>query len=866
FFLLLLVCTELTRYEHKEFAPSAGTIRFPPSGTTAFVEQTVFVLNASIRANIQFGEPLDLSRLDRVLRATALDIDLAQFPEGDRTLVGDRGVTLSGGQRQRLALARCLYSRASTIFADDVLSAVDTVTAAHLYHQALVPAARDEGRTVILVSHAVGLAASRAAFAVVLDAGTVVASGSPRDILSAEVAAHLGTSGHADVDTATVLACRPPKESKDATATTTTAEREEEARAVGAVHGKHYARYLAAFGPITAVAVLLLLIAQQVLQLLGDMELKDWSSLETAANIKSKGNSTARILALVAAYKLGSAAAHGAAMVLLIAGGARASRLLHGAMVAHLLKLPLQFFADTPVARTMNRLAKDFGTIDSALVLDVKEIVWWALINASAVVAVAIASPPALVLCVPGLMVYAVIGRVYLRSSRDLRRMTNTAYAPVIQAVTEIESGAACIRAFGKQDHFLAGLMATLRTSGLPAYTSAGANRWFGTVGDLAMAVMSWLLFVGFTVTVGRATGSAVQPGPVPVEARASPWITLALNYLFVLVEAIRIMIAWYSVVEVEMSSVERVGECFDVPAEPQYGERLVAAWPSAGPLVVQHLSVAYTRATALDPSSNDGEEEEKEWQYVLHDVSFTVPAGRRVAVLGRTGSGKSSLFAALQRMVPHATGAVTLGGVDADAVHVQYLRAQFGCVNQDAVVFDGTLRANLDPVDHSLDAGSADADLNALLREFPAQLPMSLDDTVSATALSKGQAQLIGLLRSLLASRARAARVFLCDEPTSSTDHGTDAQFWRVFREFQLNNDEATTLLMIAHRVRTLVDLDCDLVLVMDAGRLVEVGHPRDLLRVEESAGGFFAQLVRQAGSADETLVREHYGAGSGQ
>ena len=160
------------------------------SDTVAYCAQTSWLVGASIKENIVFGSKWDKKRYDTVVDACALRRDFEIFDLGDDTEVGEKGTTCSGGQKARIALARAVYSTARTVILDDVLSAVDAQTARHLHDHVLTGSIM-KGRTCILVSHAIGLVAPSAAFIVLLDAGLVVASGSP---------AELAASGALDLD------------------------------------------------------------------------------------------------------------------------------------------------------------------------------------------------------------------------------------------------------------------------------------------------------------------------------------------------------------------------------------------------------------------------------------------------------------------------------------------------------------------------------------------------------------------------------------------------------------------------------------------------------------------------------------------
>lgn len=181
------------------------------TNTVAYCAQNPWLIGASIRENIVFGSQWDAARYEAVVHACALRRDFEIFELGDATAVGEKGSTTSGGQKARIALARALYSPAKTIILDDVLSAVDAQTARHIHRHVLLGPLM-EGRTCILVTHAVNLVVPSASFVVVLEDGQVVASGTPASLVA---------SGTMEFEPATPT--DDASEGEDASASTSTA-------------------------------------------------------------------------------------------------------------------------------------------------------------------------------------------------------------------------------------------------------------------------------------------------------------------------------------------------------------------------------------------------------------------------------------------------------------------------------------------------------------------------------------------------------------------------------------------------------------------------------------------------------------------
>jgi ABC-type multidrug transport system fused ATPase/permease subunit len=291
------------------------------------------------------------------------------------------------------------------------------------------------------------------------------------------------------------------------------------------------------------------------------------------------------------------------------------------------------------------------------------------------------------------------------------------------------------------------------------------------------------------------------------------------------------------------MNSVERLthyvdtieAEPFDAPAAGRAPapSPLPPSWPAKGALEFRDYRMSYRAGTPE----------------VLHGVSFAVRGGEKVGIVGRTGSGKSSLMVSLFRLIEDRchSGQILLDGVDVDGVGVSALRRELAIIPQEPVLFSGSMRSNLDPAGQ---ATGGDAQLWAALdrvglKAVVERLKGGLDAPVAEFGenLSAGQKQLVCLARVLL----RKCRIVLLDEATSSVDFATDQLMQRTIKDCF----EGATILTIAHRLNTVID--CDRILVMDAGVVAESGSPHELLG---RAGGVFAGLVRELGPSSAAAL----------
>lgn len=267
---------------------------------------------------------------------------------------------------------------------------------------------------------------------------------------------------------------------------------------------------------------------------------------------------------------------------------------------------------------------------------------------------------------------------------------------------------------------------------------------------------------------------------------------------------------------EVTMNSV--------VPLSPSREDALLkSGWPWNGHVKLNDVSMRYTPFT----------------RPVLQNVSVDIPAGSTVGIVGRTGSGKSSLLLTLFRLVEiEGAGSITIDGVDIRSLSPRGLRESLSIIPQSPTLFSGTLMYNLDASGRASahEAWSAlDAASTELSRQFR-ESGSGLDTMISEGGenLSLGQRQLICLARALL----KRSKILVLDEATSSVDTKTDSQVQETIRREFVR--KGVTVLTVAHRLDTV--LGYDKIIVLDAGRLVEEGAPDELLKLQ---GGYLQRLA---------------------
>ena len=531
-------------------------------------------------------------------------------------------------------------------------------------------------------------------------------------------------------------------------------------------------------------------------------------------------------------------------------GSLTASWKIHKRLMESVTRAKFKFFDVTPLGQLMNRFSKDLEAVDQEVAPIAIGVMSCALAIVVTIALISAITPGFLIAGFFISAMYFFVGKFYLRSSRDLKRLESVQRSPLFQQFGETLSGITTIRAYGDEKRFIRDNMLRINTHSRPFIYLWAANRWLAfridVVGDLVA------FFAGAFVVLSIGTIDAGSAG-------------LSLSYAISFTENVLWLVRLYAMNEQNMNSVERIKEYLDVEQEADAvieKTRPAANWPSQGSVEFINYSTRYRED--LDP--------------VLRNVTFKISPLEKVGIVGRTGAGKSSLALALFRGLEAEEGKILIDDVDISLIGLQDLRESITIVPQDPTLFTGTIRSNLDPFNLFTDEdiftalrrvqliGPATSITNPstpVVASRPATprvvidgadspsgtstpitnknvfLNLSSPVTESGSNLSQGQRQLLCLARALL----KNPKVLLMDEATASIDYNTDSKIQETIRELK------STIVTIAHRLQTIVDYDK--VLVLDKGSVVEYGHPHELLK-KDGKDAIFKGMCEMSGDLD--------------
>ncbi|CDS40693.1 multidrug resistance associated protein 7 [Echinococcus multilocularis] len=876
----------------------------------AYVGFTPWLQKGSILANILFGEPLESKWLAAVVDACGLSEDLAEMPEGMDTEVGEAGSRLSGGQKARVALARAVYQRADVYLFDDPLASLDTHVAHSIIQKCIGQRGILAGKTRIFATHksewlfneedmSLGGPADRV---ITLSEGRIVQQWTSQNrtvqsisneqayfISNGEVSSTPDSSFEGileDRNEQTPLLSFSPEEDNNRAFDSAEDEvsTDWEKFAFGSITSRVYRSYVRALGFCLASWVLISLTLMQASRNGQDYWLSYWMQ-EGELNITSPSvysflfdQSYDHPFANVPAAKSNKFyfSVYGGIIganliftmlraVLFALAGLQAAATIHQHMLDAVLQGEMHFFEVTPLGRILNRFSSDVGTIDDSLpfLLNIFLAILFSLLGS--LVVTCFAMPGILVICLPLLFVYWSVQRVYRTAARDLKRLSSTARSPVYAHFSETIGGLVVIRGLHKEAAFQAAAGARLNAQTRCELTTLAAAAWL----NLRLQLIALLVVV--CVVLISLFGRAV--GLLDVSLAG-----LAVIYALMLASSMTALVTTMSDTEKDFVAVER---CRELTEETPFEVDIVAcsaaaprrrqslsqmrfiqtelptcsqvdvAWPKAGRISFEDVYLLYPSATTSTEQAAAVVEENAKENFALSGVSLKVEAGEHIGVVGRTGSGKSSLLRVLFRLVPHlggpatnpqiarlknfrgATGTVKVDDVDVRQVPLKILRSRMLCVSQDPFLFSGTVRENLDP-----DGSYSDDQLTDILircglvnKENGALAFLSSEVGEAGRNLSAGQRQLLCLARALFRLSPARHSVICLDEATSSLDDACE----RKIQDMLVNEFANSTVLLVAHRLSTVLSC-CSRVVVMNFGRIVEEGSPQHLAQIPTS------------------------------
>jgi ATP-binding cassette subfamily C (CFTR/MRP) protein 1 len=782
-------------------------------GKIGYVSQIPWIQNETIKNNILFFKEYDQEKYDKVLEKCQLKYDLDVLEGGDLTEIGEKGVNLSGGQKVRISLARAVYSDPDIYLFDDPISALDANIGKKVMNDLIIEYLKNKTR--IVVTHALQYLKYMDRI-IYMRNGRIEWSGSYKELSNQEFFISMKKLSKLNESRKE----KEKKERKNSGENQKTSQsgnevvkiikaEDEEIGAVKLGVYINYSRYMG--GTFFLFAIFLIGLIMQTNSGGGDLWLAYWSSPENQDISRNDNESKWIFFYVYCGLSVSSVVFCLIYTSLLAFGHLRLSRYLHKDMIIRLVKAPINLFHDTiPRGQIYNRLTKDLdtclfnyyslkGTID-CLLRCISSFILCAYYDIYSLI------------YMPFVFVFGyMVTRFFLKGSRPLTRIEAISRSPILNTLSETLPGFASIKAFKVEENYLKKYYKRINECFNINICIRGTNMW----------LQEMFKFFSIIYLVYLVTRTCINE-----ENQTSQSVGIMFTYSVILQDNLGWCFACFAFTENNMICMERCKKYTEIKGEkpsiirPKDEQLKKENWPQEGKIRFENYSVRYRPNTEI----------------VLKNLNFSVNAGEKVGIVGRTGSGKSTICLCLFRILEPYEGTIYIDGEDITKIGLDILRKNLTIIPQDPCLMEGTLKYNIDPF-NKVDNEEIIHVLKKIGFEYTESDDIILDRKIeqSGTNLSVGEKQLICICRAIL----RKTKIIVMDEATANIDMTTEEKIQKAL-EYALND---STVITVAHRIKTIINYDK--ILVLNNGEIVEFDSPSNLIKNEKS---LFYQLYSKS------------------
>ncbi|GAA5816352.1 hypothetical protein MFLAVUS_009880 [Mucor flavus] len=818
----------------------------------AYVAQQPWIEHGTIRENILFSEPWDDTRYRAVLHQCDLLRDLSLFDNGDLTCTSDRGISGSEIMQHKISLARAVYSRAKTVLIDDIFHALGKLSSTFIYENCIRGDLMKE-RTIIAVVTWPDMFWARDArlfinmtlqdnnHATIEDCET-----NPEKIVNL-IKMRRRSNQKPDIEEEPeqpdVIDSLFDNQETHSTHNNTLFDedffdtdsiipdsiRQEQDQSRGLVYKSRdyaYATYYAACGgwKYWTSAILFTLLAR-----LANISEGYWLK-EEQQPVEPTSVSNHYVM-IYLGLCLVTVACNFIRTVIQYRGSLRASNRMFLGLLQSVCHAPLQFFDITPVSQIMSRFSKDMETVDSSIGWHVNFLLQTVFGVFGVVFTIGMILPEFFAASLVAALLYLYIGLIYIRASRELKRLNAESRPPIFHLYTDTLAGLATIRAYGEEWTMMKKMFVRLDDNMRPFYTLWTTNRWLFVRVELLGTFLS--LFISVTLIQKIKTVDAGLAG-------------IALTFSTSLLEYVYWLMRQSTTVDMHFEAVERINEYMDMPQEPPSiveGSRPPAAWPTTAAIQVRDLMVSFTNS---------------ETDAILKHISFNIFSGEKVALVGRAGAEKIALISCLFRFMEPMRGSIKIDGVNIAWIGVEDLRSRITFISKDGWLLSGTVRSNLDPFGEYDDYA-----LWQVLYRVRLARPSIHDVTATSSAYIAGSSAIQDLDKDLGKEGRRLpvyerqllciARALLqdCTKLVIIEEAQLSPESQEIIQSVIDQEFEESTLIVIPYMLHDVVNYDK--VMVFDEGNLVEYDSAVELLNKQHS---LLQSLCEKAGILDELTL----------
>ena len=772
------------------------------NGDIGYASQIPWIQNDTIKNNILFFNKYDKEKYETVLDKCQLKYDLDNFEGKDMTEIGEKGVNLSGGQKVRVSLARTVYSNPDIYLFDDPISALDANIGKKIMKELIIDYL--EGKTRVIVTHALQYLKYMNRI-IYMKNGRIEWVGTFEEIQNQDFFISMKKLSKLSVENNE----EEKKEKSNGMKDFTESGREiikiikEEDEEIGSVKfGVYisYSRYLG--GNTFLLIVIFIMLMWQANKGGSDLWLAYWSLPENQDESQENPDSKWTFYGIYCSLALSSVFFIFLRIFMLTRGIVRLGRYLHKDMIIKLVRAPINLFHEIiPRGQIFNRLSKDLDSLNiSAFTVGDCLVCFLSAIGSFVLCAI---YDPFSILYMPIILVCGFfITKFYLIGSRPLTRLEAISRSPILNTINETIPGYGSIKAFGKENNYLDKFYSKINDCFNINICLRGIKMWLQEMFKLLSVFYLIYLVLNTIFNEDEVTSQSVG---------------ITFTYSVILQENLGWGFSIAADLENIMISLERCLQYTRIESEapnkiiPKDEELIEKKWPNEGKIKFENYSVKYRPNTEI----------------VLKNLNFEIKPNEKIGIVGRTGSGKSTICLCLFRILEPLEGTIYIDDEDITKIGLEILRKNLTIIPQDPCLMEGSLKYNIDPFD-SKDDKEIISILKKIGFEYTESDAQILNRKIEqgGSNLSVGEKQLVCIARAII----RKTKIVVMDEATANIDMKTEEKIQKAL-QYVLNN---STVITVAHRIKTIINYDR--ILVLDNGNIIEYDSPDNLLKNEKS------------------------------
>ena len=783
------------------------------NGTLAYVPQKAWILNDTIRNNIIFNKPYIEEKYKRIVEICQLKHDFELLKQKDLTILNEDGNSLSSGQKTKLNIARAIYSDADIYLLDDPFSALDANISKKIFEKVIKEYLK--GKTILIITRALQYIPMMD-YIIKMKEGEIQFYGDSKESKNQIINKDLFSSNQTEIFQETINKHhKKQKQKKLGIESESDYTDSEQFLITMKSSGKNMAsskKMKNTFHETTQIEILKIVFSYSggwpiffvilIFNILwkfseseSDFIITDWSTTESGKENKFFFYYLlAKLISIIFIF---------VKSYLIVNALITFNRNIHESLIYRLLRGPINLFHDiVEKSHIINRISKDiensvqyFWTLNSTL--SILSLIINSIIISSFLFWKVIFIVPALIFM--DFFIY----NYYIKCAKGLDLLEKYAREPILSGIKETFSGITSIRAYGFKDTFQSLYHQKLHNFYKVLVYQIGCSSWLAINIDIISFCFLFLISIFIWYFRNKISGASLG---------------ILLNYILKLTEHSYNFFNNFNKNRKMSSSMESCDAYTHIvqeaPLKLKNDEMLIQNnFPKSGKIEFVNYSVRYRPDTKM----------------ILKDINIIIQPGEKIGIVGRTGSGKSTLCLCLFRILEASTGQILIDDIDISLIGLSLLRSTITYIPQEPTLIDGTLRENLDPLgnydDESMIEALKSLDMDYILEEDGLNFMVK----ENGDKFSSGEKQLICMARAII----RKNKIIIMDEATSCLDYNSE----QLIQKAILTTLKDSTIITVAHRIKTI--LEYDRILVFEQGKLTEQGSPKEL--IEKKEGNFF-------------------------